>query len=1838
MRKNTAIALPESDPLLMRALEQRIVLDAALGETAQDTANETAHSNLAQAYANSVSDDQTAWAHAVALREFGQEDDEPGVLANTDPTLEIAFIAADIADLEGLIASLPSTVEIIVLEPEAHGTTDGLDQIANTLATRSQIDAIHIFSHGSSGVLNLGGGDLTLQTMTSDYQDSLAVIGAALSQSGDIHVYGCDFASGAAGQDAVEQLAQLTGADVAASTDKTGAASLGGDWDLETRTGSIESESLAANPSWTGVLASQIVVSNDAALEDVDHDENIENDEAVGQTFTHDSGAATYTINQIDLVLRLKDAGPDPSQDLTISVRNTFTGTDIASGTISHDTLTTDYDWHSIDLDTDVVLNSNQTYYIVVTASSSNDAVEVGREHNNAFPNGELIEDDGDPKSGRDLLFRLLATNPNSDPQITSPTGGIAFINMDENRTLATTVEAQDPDTTDDTLTFSIVGGQDASAFTIDATSGELRFLTAPNFENPTDNFPTNGIYTVIVSVSDGRGGTDTQSISVVVRDVNDAPVTTGRTVTTLEDTEFAFSASDFSFSDQDGDALQSVTLSNLNLAGGTLTFNGGTVINSAITLTPAQLASVRYAPAANSSQSASFDFAVSDGSASSAIATMAIAVTPQNDAPVIDSVTGGVTTVFIDENQTFVTTVTTTDPDHSQTDLTYEIVAGASGSLFEIEAQTGVLSFRSPPDFENPSDIGAQNDYGVNVKVTDGDGASDTKGFIAIVQDVDELPVATGGAITTLEDTPVTFAVSDFPFTDQEGDDLESITVSNLNLAGGTLTLATGGTVTDGTVLNPVQVAQLVYTPAAGSSAPASFDYSVNNTIFGTVPAAMNIAVTAVNDAPVATGNAVALNEDTSFFFTATDFPFVDEDGDAMQSVTLTNLDLASGTLTHSGGTTVLEGTILTAAEVDTLVYRPAENANGTAGFSYTVNDSQAGAVSAPLTITVNAVNDDPVLNLGAGVAEFTVPEGQDFITTLTATDVETPASELRYIITGGASQSSFDLDPMTGELTFKEIPDFENPTDNDRNNDYSVRVTVRDTDGGERERLIIVDVTNVNELPEAQDVGVNTQEDTPHLFSVSDFAFTDADGDALQSITITNLNLAGGSLSHSSGTPVVDGTTVTAGEVDTLVFEPATNANGVASFTYTVNDDEQGTVSATMAITVDPVNDNPTFNAGTDPINFDIDENQTFIATVTATDVETPVADLRYSLVPGSSSPSFSINALTGDLSFNAAPDFEDPTDSDVNNIYGVEVLVRDSDGAETLQWVVVTVQDVNELPEAQGKTVNTPENTPFAFDLSDFLYTDPEGDALQSVTLTDLNLAGGALTILGGVAVGEGTTLSPGLISTLTYTPATGSSATASFNYSVNDAFTGVAKAPMIITVSEVNDPPVFAGGPTPLVVTVDENTTTIATLEATDPDTPDAQLRYSLVDGPMSDLFALDAISGELSFIDAPDFEAPAQDAIDNIYTAQVVVSDGQGGEAVQDVEITVANANDLPVALDNQLTTEQGVPVAFDVEDFTFSDQDGDAIQSATFTNLVLGGGALTHSNGVPVTDGATLSAAELASLVFSPATGSMVPASFDYTINDSGAGTSPARMVVAITPSPAVEVPQDTSFTPVGPVIIPEVIADPVEEAELETEEELQPVATSIIADNATAAPPPTVERTGVTVQPVRSPSQNITTPEAFLEVEDPTPRSNEAPLTPSTPLAIEPSDIDTSVQSRPFDFSALNRKAFTRDLDRTGEDIKQYKPLLEASAAKVAFAFGSALSVGSVSWLLRGGALAAVLMSSMPAWRRFDPIAVVSGHEDDVEDTEPTDLERMLQDVRDAGDRANDKAVGGRS
>jgi Ca2+-binding RTX toxin-like protein len=116
---------------------------------------------------------------------------------------------------------------------------------------------------------------------------------------------------------------------------------------------------------------------------------------------------------------------------------------------------------------------------------------------------------------------------PNVPPVITSNGGGAtAATAIDENLTAVTTVTATDTDLPAQALTFSLVAGNDSAAFTINPTSGALSFLTAPNFEAPTD-IGLDNVYDVTVRVSDGNGGFDTQAIAVTVNNVVvEGPVT----------------------------------------------------------------------------------------------------------------------------------------------------------------------------------------------------------------------------------------------------------------------------------------------------------------------------------------------------------------------------------------------------------------------------------------------------------------------------------------------------------------------------------------------------------------------------------------------------------------------------------------------------------------------------------------------------------------------------------------------------------------------------------------------------------------------------------------------------------------------------------------------------------------------------------------------------------------------------------------------------------------------------------------------------------------------------------------------------------------------------------------------------------------------------------------------------------------------------------------------------------------------------------------------------------------------------------------------------------------
>ena len=163
--------------------------------------------------------------------------------------------------MEDLIAQGDSgrQFEILVLDP----TGDSLQQIGDALAAGTGWDALHLVSHGSDGAVQLGADRLDYDTLLASAGE-IRAWGEHLDAGADLLIYGCDVASSEAGHSLVDALSRLTGADVAASDDATGHASLGGDWELEASTGAIETEAAfgeSLQQGWTSTLGTAVVTT-----------------------------------------------------------------------------------------------------------------------------------------------------------------------------------------------------------------------------------------------------------------------------------------------------------------------------------------------------------------------------------------------------------------------------------------------------------------------------------------------------------------------------------------------------------------------------------------------------------------------------------------------------------------------------------------------------------------------------------------------------------------------------------------------------------------------------------------------------------------------------------------------------------------------------------------------------------------------------------------------------------------------------------------------------------------------------------------------------------------------------------------------------------------------------------------------------------------------------------------------------------------------------------------------------------------------------------------------------------------------------------------------------------------------------------------------------------------------------------------------------------------------------------------------------------------------------------------------------------------------------------------
>lgn len=603
----------------------------------------------------------------------------------------------------------------------------------------------------------------------------------------------------------------------------------------------------------------------------------------------------------------------------------------------------------------------------------------------------------------------------------------------------------------------------------------------------------------------------------------------------------------------------------------------------------------------------------------------------------------------------------------------------------------------------------------------------------------------------------------------------------------------------------------------------------------------------------------------------------------------------------------------------------------------------------SGPPEIISDGGGDDAIVYVVENTTDVTDVESIDF------QDME--GSGLTYALTGGADVAKFDLDLDFGFLTFLVAPDFDAPTDVGSDNIYDVQVTV--TDSGPGALLtdvqdIAVHVTDVNEYPVITSNGggpttaVNVGEGTRQVTFVE---ATDPD------VPVQNLTF---SIIGGLDADKFEFAAPTTGPAPALAelkfnfdtdFDIPSDSNGdnVYVVLVKVTDDGIPFLSDTQEITVTVVNsnENPVI---TSPDTASFAENTavaTAVMTVTATDPDVPGQALTFLIIGGADAAKFEFLSPSGaipwsaDLHFKApSPNFEIPTDADGDNVYHVQVLVKDNGTPilNAIQDIAITVTDVNETPViTSAGSASTPENSTAviikvkATDVdADCGAPDADCTGVQTLAFSIDNWKDGSKFKLVQPTAASPWSAKLKFINAPDFeNPDDVGGANGDNIYKVRVTVTDVGApgpAPLsvtqaiTVTVTDVNETPVITSAGT---ASVPENSISVFhTVTATDVDadcgaadddcTGVQTLAFSVLPGKDGGKFMFQPPADTASpwaqglrFITAPNFENPGDLDNNNIYEVDVLVTDvGAPGPvpltATQTITVTVTDVNEMPV--------------------------------------------------------------------------------------------------------------------------------------------------------------------------------------------------------------------------------------------------------------------------------------------------------------------------------------------------
>ncbi len=1591
-----------------------MAFDGAAGATAVATADQQTDQSSADssspptgepaADAGDASPIAAADSGAVAVEGSlpdAQSDDLAVALAGAPVTQDIprqtiVFIDSSVENIDQIVSGIDPGSEIIMIDD----LSSGIDQIAAHLSGRTNIDSIHIISHGEAGTLYLGSDTLNNANLEL-YNEVLAGIGDSLAENGDILIYGCDVASGPDGESFVTRLAAKTDADVSASADDTGWDEAGGDWNLEYSSGAIETPSLQID-TYHGILAT----TNTGAW----------TIPAGGTSASFTGGGATVTVGW---AAESANSSWSASSNQTLNSIAAFSG-----GVQSTASLGMVFNWDttpelSLTLPIPQAATDGGTGLLTISFSSAvtNPIIHIDRlGGNGGFTNNVY---------SNSSLWTLL-----NGATLTELTGTGHFDTTAT--TVVRTANQLMTNTSSTELSFTTNAGTAAGSIRVNGTFGP----------GTTIQFRLSGVGV------DGGGG-DGFEIKVTY-DLN--PVAVADTFTTVHDTAIGINvrAND---SDPNGDAINVTKVSgtNISVGGPGIAVTGGTVtLNAGGNLV--------FTPTANYAGPASFTYTIADANGGESTATVSGTVT--NTTPALDldaSGAGtGVTRTYTENG----TAISIADIDAAVTDADDANMESASITLSNPQtgdrllvngssAASGTLasgitwtrtdsvvtlsgSFTKAQyasaiqliQFENTTETPSVTPRIINTIVNDGNVNSNTA---VTTINVDRAPDPTNDAFSASEGSTVS------------GNVLTNDTDTGDGPAATPLTLVTGPASGTLTSFNTTTGA-FVYTPTSSDFAGTdTFTYRYTDADGDSKTATVTLTVNPVNDAPVNTLPAGwTATEDQALKLSGLSISDVDAASGSMTVTLAVPAGTGTGTIAAatSGGVTIggsgttsitLSGTVAAinaylASAATQPVFAPAADFTGNVTLTMTTNDNgntgSGGALSDVDTRTISVLRDtdgdaladvndidddsDGIVdaNEAAGDADgdgitntLDIDSDNDGITdnveaqttagyiAPTGLDSDGDGLDNAYDATSGAAGSN----GLTSVNT--DGADLADYLDSDSDNDGLADITERGTgptsitlttDTDSDGLLDIFEGTNANDgfdvndenvtgtlsnltdtdgdaagaipltadrdwrddvSPAGTDNTVTTLEDANKVFATSDFPFADAGGQSLTRVRIDSLPVLG--TLKLNGVAVSAGQIITAADITSgkLAWTPPADNNGaaLASFTFSVGDAR-------------------TFDAAPNTMTL----NVTSVADITNDAVSTNEdTAITFNVVAGT-------NGATADT-FEATPSvtaFTTPTNGTVTvaangtitytpaaNFTGVDTFTYTvtSGGRTETATVTVTVNAVDDTPIIDLNSDAAPGDNDRDYVTE---YVTGSGTPIAIVDIdADIFEDGEDDVVMLSITAG-GTQLDGSDILTI---------AGQTFKLDVDASFTGVSYGSLNLDIEFV------------------ASTRTITIVNSGDPTKPLAQDE-------------LDKLVREMTYENSSGAQPPSN------RTFEFTVMDA--GKNTSPAAIATVAFLPPPDAVDDSFTTTHDSAVAIAVLSGPTGDSDPQsdplAVTHVNGTAIISGGPGVNVTGGVVTLDG-------LGNLVFTPTANYAGPTSFTYTIGDGTGGQDTATVTGNVT-------------------------------------------------------------------------------------------------------------------------------------------------------------------------------------------------------------------------------------------